>query len=275
LRVRTSVRLTSLAFVFLTAAAEPEEPRPRLLNLEELATADDYPSAAAAGGQEGTAVIEAHVDRRGLVTSCRVTSSSGHSALDEQSCALFRARARFEPARDASGRAIASTYRRPMTWRLEGEAEPALPRQAWIHGSRVRLNAKGEAVTCEVTVVGLPPMPDTCGYPRATNSAASTGEEVVFEGMMDTHFLPARPVRVTVPPDRPGINKIAQQIIEVAIDPDGQVTECKVVKYIGAANPASNLCRHYNLMRFVPAPDGRTLIATIINTDYVGNLDRK
>jgi TonB family protein len=208
LRVRTSVRLTSLAFVFLTAAAEPEEPRPRLLNLEELATADDYPSAAAAGGQEGTAVIEAHVDRRGLVTSCRVTSSSGHSALDEQSCALFRARERFEPARDASGR-------------------------------------------------------------------ASTGEEVVFEGMMDTHFLPARPVRVTVPPDRPGINKIAQQIIEVAIDPDGQVTECKVVKYIGAANPASNLCRHYNLMRFVPAPDGRTLIATIINTDYVGNLDRK
>ena len=90
-----------------------------LLNLEKMVTADDYPAIAAANGQEGTAIVSVRVGRDGLVESCKIQKSSGYVALDEQSCAVFRARARFEPARNRAGRAMASTYERPMTWRLD------------------------------------------------------------------------------------------------------------------------------------------------------------
>ncbi|RHW17909.1 energy transducer TonB [Sphingomonas gilva] len=81
---------------------------------------DDYPPDAQRRGEEGTVRVRLSIDTRGRVSDCTVTSSSGSSSLDEKTCQLARRRGRFQPALDAAGNPIASTYNMPgVTWRLE------------------------------------------------------------------------------------------------------------------------------------------------------------
>jgi protein TonB len=79
---------------------------------------DDYPSSALRAGEQGVVGISMSVDAEGRVTSCSVTSSSGSSALDQATCRLYPRKARFVPARDDAGRAIASTYVDRVRWQL-------------------------------------------------------------------------------------------------------------------------------------------------------------
>ncbi|MGI8704356.1 MAG: energy transducer TonB [Sphingomicrobium sp.] len=87
--------MAALALLAAIAAATPPEDtpkRPRLLNVQELDTADDYPRISLKKEQQGTVTARVKVDPDGLVTSCKVTKSSGQSALDEQTCAVLRTR---------------------------------------------------------------------------------------------------------------------------------------------------------------------------------------
>ena len=253
--MRTPVPFILLTLAALTGADEPREPVPRLVNLSELATADDYPSLAAAKGQEGTAIVEVHVDRDGLVTSCRVTSSSGHTALDEQSCALFRARARFRPARDARGRPVASVYRRPMTWRLEGDPPPPLPRQAWVMRQIISLDENGNPVGCRMEAVGAPAVAacsDVLGRKipiPASEKPANAASEMIGE----THFYPVEATKVTVAPGRADAIKLGQHVSEVVIGADGRVTECKSIRSSGAIYAEREVCELLDQCRFSTA----------------------
>lgn len=76
----------------------------------------DYPRAAIAAMIEGSLVTRYEIDRRGRVTGCTVTRSSGNPLLDETTCRLVRQRYRYEPARDATGRAIADTVIQNHRW---------------------------------------------------------------------------------------------------------------------------------------------------------------
>ena len=53
----------------------------------------------------------------GRPQSCVVTRSSGKEALDKATCDAFMKRARFTPAKDANGVAIAGRYRGNVTWK--------------------------------------------------------------------------------------------------------------------------------------------------------------
>ena len=81
-------------------------------------TTDDYPAAAIRAEAEGTVAVSLALGPDGRVAACSVTTSSGSSALDQATCRLYRARARFTPARDAQGAAIASTYADRVRWQL-------------------------------------------------------------------------------------------------------------------------------------------------------------
>lgn len=86
-------------------------------------TNDDYPAAEARQHHEGTVGFALLVDESGRATKCDVTASSGYPGLDNGACFLLMRRARFDPARDASGRAVASTFPGRFTWHL-GNAKP-------------------------------------------------------------------------------------------------------------------------------------------------------
>lgn len=84
-------------------------------------SADDYPAEAQRNGEEGTVRAALTVDATGRVANCTIIQSSNHESLDNATCNILSRRARFIPARDASGNPVASrVISPPITWRLEG-----------------------------------------------------------------------------------------------------------------------------------------------------------
>lgn len=85
---------------------------------------DDYPPAAVSARATGTVHLRFVVAPTGRVSSCRVTRSSGNSALDAETCRLIVRRFRYRPARDSSGRPVPETILGEHDWELGPEPPP-------------------------------------------------------------------------------------------------------------------------------------------------------
>jgi len=92
-------------------------PQPRGKPQEWLST-DDYPSSAIREGVQGVTGYRLGIGPDGKVTDCTITSSSGSTALDDQTCRLLPRRARFKPALDTAGNAIPSSYSGRTRWQI-------------------------------------------------------------------------------------------------------------------------------------------------------------
>jgi periplasmic protein TonB len=95
---------------------QPARPHVRLASL---ITANDYPASALRNGDEGATAFRLEINRDGAVARCIITGSSGSSALDDATCQVMSRRARFSPARDASGSAIEGSHDSLVVWRLQ------------------------------------------------------------------------------------------------------------------------------------------------------------
>jgi len=84
----------------------------------EANTPTDYPSEALRLHQQGRVVTRLTISAAGKVTSCQVVQSTHSTALDGETCRIALTRARFSPARDKSGRAIASQAEFALRWEL-------------------------------------------------------------------------------------------------------------------------------------------------------------
>jgi TonB family protein len=83
-------RLIPIAFIGLAVSSAAAASRvPKLLNMGEVFTAEDYPKVAQINNQEGSVEVLLDVDRTGIVTSCKIKRSSGHASLDEQTWRCF------------------------------------------------------------------------------------------------------------------------------------------------------------------------------------------
>lgn len=81
-------------------------------------TNDDYPSTSIRRIEEGNVSYRLAIGSDGRVDGCSITRSSGHARLDEATCRLVERRARFTPAKDETGAAVAGTYTGQVTWRI-------------------------------------------------------------------------------------------------------------------------------------------------------------
>lgn len=99
--------------------AAPEVAVPARIITPQAITYSDYPAASMRRDEYGLVSVAMDVTPEGKVASCTVTESSGFVALDNTTCALFKARLRFDPAKDASGAPISSVYRTVFTWGLD------------------------------------------------------------------------------------------------------------------------------------------------------------
>lgn len=79
----------------------------------------DYPRSASRARVGGEVEVRFTIQPTGRVTSCRVSRSSGDTALDETTCRLIEERFRFKPATNAAGAVIASDYGWRQSWWLE------------------------------------------------------------------------------------------------------------------------------------------------------------
>ncbi|MBW6522369.1 energy transducer TonB [Sphingomonas sp. RHCKR47] len=80
--------------------------------------ADAYPPAAIRAGEEGRTVARVLIGTDGRVSACGIVTSSGSASLDTATCNILTHRGSFEPARDAAGVAIRSTWQLPVRWVL-------------------------------------------------------------------------------------------------------------------------------------------------------------
>lgn len=86
-------------------------------------TSDDYPADALRNGSTGAVNFTLAIDEAGKAADCAVTESSGDQTLDDVTCALMMARARFTPAHDEKGHPVADTFHRKIRWQLPGTRE--------------------------------------------------------------------------------------------------------------------------------------------------------
>ena len=98
------------------ASREVQPPEP--VNQAGWLSAADYPRASAEAGEAGTVGYALAVDAEGRVTQCAIARPTGFWRLDTTTCRLLRERARFRPARDASGRAVPARFDGEFSWRL-------------------------------------------------------------------------------------------------------------------------------------------------------------
>lgn len=88
-------------------------------NLRRLFSADDYPWQAVISGDAGIVKIALLVDEEGKVADCSVMQTSGVAALDAQSCAVVKGRARFTPAVGKDGKPAKDAFIQRITWRVQ------------------------------------------------------------------------------------------------------------------------------------------------------------
>lgn len=79
-------------------------------------TPDDLPPAYESMSQTRLAIMRLDINASGRVQACRIVRSTGAAPLDQQSCRLMVARARYTPARDASGQAVATVRTKQIEW---------------------------------------------------------------------------------------------------------------------------------------------------------------
>jgi hypothetical protein len=76
----------------------------------------DYPAAMLTGGKQALVSFRLSVDARGIPTACEIQRSYNDKKFDDVTCTLLVRRARFSPALDAAGQAIASYYLSTVRW---------------------------------------------------------------------------------------------------------------------------------------------------------------
>jgi protein TonB len=97
------------------------EPARAKANLASYVSDEDYPSNAVRNEEQGTTRFKLVVGPDGKVKECSVTSSSGSPALDSTTCRLMKARAKFTPAMDSSGKPTGDTVSSAIRWVLPGD----------------------------------------------------------------------------------------------------------------------------------------------------------
>ena len=80
----------------------------------------DIPRSVWQSGNRGNVVAHFTVGVDGRASDCRIRQSSGYPALDATTCRLIEQRFRFDPARDARGRAFARPYGWLQEWWQDG-----------------------------------------------------------------------------------------------------------------------------------------------------------
>jgi hypothetical protein len=88
------------------------------MNIANYIDSDDYPSDALLMEQAGRVGFVLFVDETGKVADCMITQTSKVAVLDAQACAIFIARARFDPAKGADGKATKDVMQDRLHWQL-------------------------------------------------------------------------------------------------------------------------------------------------------------
>ena len=157
------IAFRSLLYLFLpllVAATPPPDSQDRTKprsNPGDWFTDADYPLDAARAEQDGVVAFQLAIDSTGTPARCTVTTSSGVPSLDNVTCEKLMERARFKPARDATGKAVSDVYNGRITWRLpDPNTDGMLPPLPTMRVITFFIEPDGMATNCQIMVNGEP-----------------------------------------------------------------------------------------------------------------------
>ncbi len=101
-------------------------PKP-IINPETWVTSEDSTSDATVTGYGQNVGLRIDVGPDGSPVKCTITEKSGNKDVDDLACANVMERARFIPARDASGKPISSIYQNTVQIRIPDTRNPYRP----------------------------------------------------------------------------------------------------------------------------------------------------
>ena len=241
--VATSSRSAPQPLLAVAASASTEAGNPQQSSapiggsLTGVFEADDYPADALDLNQQGSVGVLVRVDPRGAVSDCTITSSSGFPALDAQTCRIVWLRARFTPARDPSGKPVASTYEQRIVWGIGEDEEgagsdPFMVRwvvSEWQNGYPYCRNELSGAAENEAAGPSQCPA-YVAGIPASLPESAKTSPTLVIE----QRFSVAAPSTASIAPtDR----FIGREVARLNINGAGKVTSCTVLEAAGIIPP--------------------------------------
>jgi protein TonB len=116
--------MTTMLLLLLAQAATPPPPPPSAQSSAPspgpIISYTDYPPEALKQHKQGVVRAKLWISKEGRVYRCRILKSSGDQALDNATCNILTARARFTPARDQFGNPTEDTVvAPPITWKIE------------------------------------------------------------------------------------------------------------------------------------------------------------
>jgi protein TonB len=107
-----SLAMRAIAISFMLALSAPS-------TASDFVTEQGYPPEALRHHWEGRVGFTVAIDPTGHASNCRITSSSGHSVLDEATCRNILANGRFKPAVDAHGNPLEADYSASVDWKIQ------------------------------------------------------------------------------------------------------------------------------------------------------------
>jgi TonB family protein len=222
------------------AGAAPGGPVPKGA-IERLVGREDYPASALRAGEDGDVRVTLDVGPNGRATQCTVNASSGSAALDAAACRLLISRARFTPARDANGVAVASVYRTSVQWTLPPGIVPRRDRNPFIVATPVPPPA---------ILAPSPPAP-AIGAP-----APGSPPVRIVEGPRPRARLQSLIAFADYPASARQAGEQGRTGVELDVAAHGRVTRCTVARSSGSAALDSATCRLLtSRARFTPARD--------------------
>jgi TonB family protein len=247
-------------------------PQPDPLNgsLQGLFKPDDYPPNALDHDDQGQVGIVIRTDPKGAISDCVVEETSKSEDLDKQTCDVIRKRAKFKPALNMQGRAVAGEYRARIRWQIEDEITPSDP---WAVRTVVNFTSDGRALSCHMEFDGAKALQPGTG-PASCDVEAELGappKVADLPGAIGTVVMEQRFEigRVQATPLAPGDFLVGRQVLSLDVDADGKLTSCKVVDIAGAdpgSDPCAQVDKQYSLHKGrdeKPAPFNATEIFTI------------
>ena len=126
--IRSVIRPALLALIALAApAAALAQTEPVPLSPETWPRNIDWLCDWHACDEGGSVRFALAVTPEGKVRTCEILESSGNARLDENTCRLLTRYARFAPARDRRGKAVAGRYVQWMHWKVPDEPQAPPP----------------------------------------------------------------------------------------------------------------------------------------------------
>lgn len=223
-------------------------------------SSEDYPEAALLLGQEGEVETELTVATDGRTSDCTIVRSSGFPALDAATCTAFKARARFKPALDGSGRPTTSKVSQSVTWSIEGNELPVAP---WTIRLMVALDKTGSSTNCVIQAGGALKGDETLIDCSDLSGAFTVPPELArrFAGhqtvlIFDQQFVPKLVPSIDTPSDLTRFPLISREVMRINIDSKGRVGNCERTKSEGDYTPVVDGCATLRGRRFKPTARG-------------------